>query len=336
MIPINLSNLKTSHQTPFFVVDIFMMILIAINLCWLVFDSLMALAWVEALAAAVLPNATEYYMTQVHPNYIAIDLAFVCVFLLEFVVRWLFAIKDKTYHRWFFYPFVHWYDLLGCIPIGAFRWLRLLRIFSMAYRLQRYGIVDFTNTKAGRFCKKYYHVLVEEVSDRVVENVLQGTRAEVQSGGQLVDKILERAIRSRQQMLAEWLVVRINQIWEDVYQPNQAAFKGYVEATIASAIEQERKASLLESMPVIGPRMVAEINATVSDVVFGVVDQLVTDLGQKDTSHIVEQVSDALSQQLADGNDDFNQVIKDAIIDTIDVLIDQVRLQRWKMLEQQS
>ena len=89
-------------------------------------------------------------------------------------------------------------------------------------------------------------------------------------------------------------------------------------------------------MPVIGPRMVAQINATVSDVVFGVVDQLVTDLGQRDTGQIIDQVSDVLAQQLTDDNDEFNQVIKDAVVDTIDVLIEQVRLQRWKMVEQET
>ena len=52
------------------------------------------------------------------------------------------AIRKQTYPRWYFYPFLHWYDLLGCIPIGSFRMLRLLRLISLTIRLQKMGIID--------------------------------------------------------------------------------------------------------------------------------------------------------------------------------------------------
>ncbi len=90
------------------------------------------------------------------------------------MIRWAVAIARGTYHRWFFYPFVHWYDLLGCIPVGSFRWLRILRVVSLMFRLQKMGVVDFRDTYIGRSVIKYYRILVEEVSDRVVINVLEG------------------------------------------------------------------------------------------------------------------------------------------------------------------
>ena len=49
------------------------------------------------------------------------------IFLVaELVVRWLIAIVQKRYYRWFFFPFVHWYEVLGCAP--QLRALRLLRV----------------------------------------------------------------------------------------------------------------------------------------------------------------------------------------------------------------
>ena len=56
------------------------------------------------------------------------DLAFVVIFLTEFCVRWVAAVVRKTYMRWYFFPFIHWYDLIGCIPLGGARIFRFLRI----------------------------------------------------------------------------------------------------------------------------------------------------------------------------------------------------------------
>ncbi|MEZ5021997.1 MAG: hypothetical protein R2728_01825 [Chitinophagales bacterium] len=80
------------------------------------------------------------------PQFLYYDLVFVGIFVLELSVRWTIAIFRNTYAKWFFYPFIHWYDVLGCIPLSSFRALRLLRVFSMFYRLNRLGIIDMRST----------------------------------------------------------------------------------------------------------------------------------------------------------------------------------------------
>src|SRR5690606_41794798 len=89
---------------------------------------------------------------------------------------WILAIAVRDYPRWYFFPFAHWYDLLGCIPIAGMRFLRILRIFSILYRLKKYAIVDFSNSPVFRFFNFYYEVLLEELSDRIVVKVLSGTQ----------------------------------------------------------------------------------------------------------------------------------------------------------------
>ena len=69
---------------------------------------------------------------EVHENFALYDLAFIAVFLSEFCIRWVAAIIRQTYMRWYFFPFIHWYDLIGCIPLGGARIFRFLRIFSIS------------------------------------------------------------------------------------------------------------------------------------------------------------------------------------------------------------
>ena len=131
----NPAKLRASNETPLFILDFVMLVLIISNLFCLVFDTFFENRIVQDLLFWAFPGFTEFYKSQIHPNFLVYDLIFVSVYLSEFVLRWIIAIRRKTYYRWFFYPFVHWYDLIGCIPVGAFRWLRLLRVFSIVYRL---------------------------------------------------------------------------------------------------------------------------------------------------------------------------------------------------------
>ncbi|MDE2421958.1 MAG: hypothetical protein KGO49_12365 [Gammaproteobacteria bacterium] len=57
--------------------------------------------------------------------------------VIEISVRWLIAIIQQRYFRWFFFPFIRWYEVLGCLPI--LRPLRLFRTFIIAYRLYLLG-----------------------------------------------------------------------------------------------------------------------------------------------------------------------------------------------------
>lgn len=36
--------------------------------------------------------------------------------ITEFFVRWGISIVYKHHKRWFFFPFIHWYEILAIIP----------------------------------------------------------------------------------------------------------------------------------------------------------------------------------------------------------------------------
>jgi len=330
---INIKNLKSSHQIPVMTLDIFMLALVSLNLTWIVFDTLFTSELFRAVLNWISVPFTEFYADKVHPDFVSFDLIFVAIFLTEFSLRWIAAIIAKTYHRWFFYPFIHWYDLIGCIPVGSFRWLRLLRVISILYRLQQYGVIDLTNTAAGRFCNRYYKILVEEVSDRVVENVLSGVQEEVKEGAPVLDTILLDVLLPKKVMIANWLTVKINEICEEVYLPNQGSLKQYVQTTIAQSIASDAKVAALEAMPVLGPKLVNLIEQTVSDLVYQVVNRMLLDAGKQETDQMVSELLDGVIHRLLQPSDGATLAGKEILIEVIDVLKTQVRVQRWRQLE---
>ena len=108
----------------------------------------------------------------------------------ELVVRWLIAIVQKRHYRWFFFPFVHWYEVLGCAP--QLRALRLLRVGVIGYRLHELGYKVLPASWLATI-KFYYQMIMEEISDRVIltaiDNIRTGnSNADGQFGQNIIDK----------------------------------------------------------------------------------------------------------------------------------------------------
>ena len=113
----NLKRLRPNLDGLGFLIDVGMILLVIANLSLILFDWIYRVEAVQSAMETYTPDFYRFYSDSIHANFFEIDLAFVSVYLTEFVIRWAAAIARQTYHRWFFYPFVHWYDLLGCIPV---------------------------------------------------------------------------------------------------------------------------------------------------------------------------------------------------------------------------
>src|SRR6056297_2996636 len=133
---------KRTREALGLVVDVTMLVLIVANLTLIIVDWGFATTFVQGQLQTFTPGVYRWYDQTIHQHFVFYDLLFVSVFVTEILVRWGLAIYRQRYHRWFFYPFVHWYDVLGCIPVGSLRSLRLLRLIAMVPKMQRIGLVD--------------------------------------------------------------------------------------------------------------------------------------------------------------------------------------------------
>ncbi|MCG8670733.1 MAG: hypothetical protein MI867_15075 [Pseudomonadales bacterium] len=331
---VDFQKLRKSHQITYIVVDLTMVGLIMFNLAWIVFDTLFSSQSVQSLLGWAFPDFTVFYRDTIHPDFVAYDMIFVSIFITELLIRWGVAIYQKTYHKWFFYPFVHWYDVLGCIPIGSFRWLRLLRVISILYRLQKYEIIDLSNSYPIRFFKKYFNILVEEVSDRVVVNVLEGVQEEVKTGNPVAGKVMQEVLLPQKQVIIEWLTDKVNDITDTVYPPRREQLRQYIDNVIGESISQDQKVAALEKLPVVGQPITEVIETTVSDVVFSVLDRLVGDVGHEDTDMLVKELADIVLERVMEPSHQLNEAGRDVILEIIEVIKDEVKVQKWKINEQ--
>ncbi|MGC8119424.1 hypothetical protein [Marinobacter sp. VGCF2001] len=331
MLHVNRENLKSSHQLIWFLIDFLMLGLLIINLSFIIWDSIYGFVAVQNLLRDYTPALQAAYHP-IHERFIFYDLIFVSIFLSEFVVRWGYSIKAGIYDRWYFYPFIHWYDLVGCIPVGSLRFLRILRVISIIYRLHQYKIIDFTKTRLFQFVSFYYEAFMEELSDRIVIKVLTGVQEEVKKGSPLFDRIQQDILYPRRAMLADWLSERVALAAQEGYVPNRGALRAYMENRVDEALKQNLELSRLKYLPVVGPTIQDTLENAVGDIVANVIHQILEDLGSTSNHAFVEDIVNVFlpepDHELHEQSR--NDALIQLIVEVVDVIKDQVRVKRWR------
>ena len=312
-------------------IDVLMIVLIFANLALILFDWFFDIARVQAVLLQLSPAFFTFYRDTIHADFTYWDLMFVSVYLTEFVIRWGFAIGRRSYERWFFYPFAHWYDLLGCIPVGSFRWLRVLRLVSLGYRLQRQGIVDFADSWLGKTLLGWYAILVEEISDRVVINVLEGAQRELRTETPLVHRIEREVLRPRKGELVDFVVTTLVSTLERTHHRWRESLGHYIAHLTREALAQTPAGSKLRAIPGAGPRLLETVSAQAEEIGLALADQLIADLRDPANRATLDSIVESILIRAGGDRKVLDRLIRDTLLDLLEQVKEQVAIQQWRL-----
>lgn len=328
-------KLHASKTEGLFWLDIIMLSLVAFNLGWVMFDMAFGYEIFRSLLQAVSPAFDALYATAVHPNFLLYDLIFVTLFLLELTLRWAVAVYRNTYEKWFYYPFIHWYDVLGCIPLSSFRALRLLRVFSLTYRLQQRGIIDVKSSFFYKRLNRYMNIFTEEVSDRVVINVLKGVQDELRTGSPVAERVIREVLLPRQHMIATWMARRLGDLSLQTFERHEADLKRIIDDNLEKALRNNRELKRLKLIPGAGLLIHEVLHASVKDITFETIRGSVHDLSlPENNAGIINDAGNLLLHTLIDVEPGEEQTLDDLVseisIEAIEVLKQEVAVRQWK------
>jgi len=157
--------------------DIIMIIVISIDLFLISLDAILMSSFSSNVAGWLsLTEALSWYKEVLHDPLRTLGGFFTLFLIFELLVRWAIAIKEKIYYRWFFFPFVHWYEVLGCFP--QLRALRLFRVVIIGRRLYQLGYQVLPQPWLNRI-KFYIDLVLEELSDRVILTAIDNYRQQL-------------------------------------------------------------------------------------------------------------------------------------------------------------
>jgi hypothetical protein len=313
------------------IVDLSMMGILIANLSLILFDWIFTVGFFNTLLQDYLPGFFYLYKVNIHEHFQTIDLAFVVIFLSEFILSWIYAIIKGSYSKWFFYPFFHWYDLIGCIPVGSMRFLRVLRIFSILTRLQNIGIIDLKKTAVFAQIKKYYEIIMEEISDRVIINILSSVQDELKDGGEVMDRIIERVVKPRQDVITTWISRRVGHVLSEGVMLRRHQIHNYVKEVVNAGLQNNKDIRTLTHIPVMGKVIAESIEKTISNVINNMIDTILADLGSEKNKVLVHDISNVLMEVLEykDEEENLNRLVTDVAMEVVEEVKKQVKVKKW-------
>jgi len=328
----NLKNLKNNNDQLFwFLFDVFMVSLAITNINLIIFDFIFSYDFSYTFFYNIAPKLTEWYNIKIHQNFIFIDLAFVGVFIVEFILRWIIAVINKEYKKWYFFPFARWYDVLGLIPIGSFRFLRVLRIISIITRLQKMKVINLQESSFYPYVSNLYNIIVEEVSDRVVINVLNGVKEEMDAGGDITHEIVAKVIKPNNEKLVNFTLEKIQIISQQILQENQNDLKDYLFLKIKQAVNENDEMKMIKAVPGLGGIIRKQIDHAIADITYKVIAGIIDDIAYE--NKILNNEINKISLQILEtieNDTDLENIVKSLSFETIEIIKTQVAKKKWQ------
>ncbi len=308
--------------------ETFIVLLVCINLGLILFDSLFVVQPINQALAGWLPELHRRYDTLIHRNFQLIDLGFVAVFILDVLLGWAIALFERRYARWYYYPFAHWYDVLGCIPLSGFRWLRILRVGSLLIRLQRLGLIDMRRWPVYGLIHRYYSLLLEELSDRVMVRLFSRLQQEIGASDDLSRRLLQEVVRPRKERLLDDLSRRLNAMLENGYRDNRGAIEGYVDGLIHQALTNNPEVIRLRRLP-LGDRVVDTLDDALADIAARLLQGAVDGLRGAQFQRLARSLADECFEAWVYQDENTDLALEELLVDVIEVLKQQVLDRRW-------
>lgn len=313
--------------------DIFMMFIIIVNLFCLSANAILMsdfAAWFVPLVQ--LSDLLHFYKTELRPWVIITESWFTSLLIIELLSRWLIAIIIKQHQRWFFFPFVHWYEILAIIP--QLRFLRLLRAGVIAYQLHEHGYQIFPKYwyQQANF---YYNLIMEELTSRIVLTVLSGIRKEL-STSTTHKQLINEIIQHHRQLFAIALADILSETLGRELQKNRDLIAQDIGKIVNKAIEDTPELTqLLRLIPIVGGRIEQQIQSIGQRLGENITQGIIQPFAHPDTTQSLrsyDYIAERISQMPLENNPNIDRLVSSAIFETLDAIQQQVKVKHWQQI----
>jgi len=253
-----------------------------------------------------------------------IDLPFLTLFWIEFVVRWWLALRRRLVAKWFFFPILNWYDLLGLVPLAYFRVFRLLRVVSMYMRLRRSDRSVVGRDVFSRAVAYVSNIITEEVSDRVAVRLLSELREEIEDGTHR--RIVRSTVEPR---LGEVRLLLAGQIRAVLADPKTLdSLRSLLKLNLDAAVDGSQA---LQAVPVPGVILRPLVRATGEVVLDATIEAITATLDSAEGRRALEELASSVVDALAYGPGlaEVEGLAKEVSLHVIDHMKEVVAVKKW-------
>ncbi len=253
-----------------------------------------------------------------------IDLPFLLFFWLEFGARWIIALRERRYPKWFYFPIYNWYDLIGLVPYTQFRVFRLLRAVSIYLRLRRHELSRVGQDTISRAVARVSSIIVEEISDAVAMRILNETQEEIRAG--TAKRIFDETIERKRQDLEDVAISQIREIVNN--EATQGRILAIVRLNLNAAVESS---AALRSIPLPNALVRRIVRTTGNVVLEAMLQGLSSTLKSEEGENAARELARDVVDQLLTGSlrGEFNRMSEEVGLEVIEKVKQAVSVKKW-------
>jgi hypothetical protein len=268
---------------------------------------------------------------QLTDHFWKIDLPFLTLFWIEFLVRWYLALRRRTYAKWFFFPIFNWYDVLGLIPTRHFRIFRLLRAVSMYMRLRRSELSGVGKDVFSRAIEYIANIVTEEVTDRVALRILSELHEEIEDGTHA--RIVRATVEPRRSEIERVVSLQIQELLTDA--DTIESFRALLRLNLANAVE---RAETLQSVPLPQALLRPLVRSAGEIVLDTTIETVTTTVRSKEGHEALRRLASAVVEDLFYGAGlvEIESLAKQVSLQLIDHMKEVVAVKKWAEVEESA
>ena len=219
-----------------------------------------------------------------------LDLFFVAVFAIDFLARWIMAIYNRRYRKWYLFPVTRWFEVFNLLLPHHWAWLRLGRIIPLVVRLRENGFIPGEGILPG-LVRDNATIIAEEISGLVLLQILKQARTVLHTTD--IAELLEKSDKD-EQAIAEIQKIVDTQTQAIAHGMVPAIFPGVADL-VRHSIDKSLEPWLLS--PVGGPLrlIMISIHKSVRD---GLAASMVSDEGRDQMAAIMKRSTQAIFEEM--------------------------------------
>lgn len=257
-----------------------------------------------------------------------LDLPFLAVFVVEFFGRWILSVRRTAHARWFLFPILNWYDLLGIVPVKGLRVFRLFRIASIYMRLQRSELSAVGDDVVSRTVKYFATIISEEISDLVALRILTETQEEIKEGTHR--RIIRSVAAAHREALAAQLASQARELLASDRARGQA--RDFLDSNLERAVDS---AAALRRLPlpdaVLRPLVTAIGQAVFEAIADTLAATLASDEGQEAMRAMIAEAVDGLVLEITEG--ELEELVREISLQVLEHMKEAVAVRKWALPE---
>lgn len=278
----------------------------------------------EEIYPLIKPNYYRHYGLngKYKDEFFKLDLPFFLLFLIEFLVQWWLAIKNRVYVAWFLYPMYHWYDVLGLVPMAEFRFFRLFRVVSMYIILKNSNLTNVGNDIFTRTFAYYTNIIKEELTDMVTVRILSEMQEEIKSGASI--NLVTSAVEARREQFKKLIIENFKKALA-----NPKAIDTMRKLLAEALVKSSNNAATLQMVPsIIKETITKDIGLAIFDSMNEVISsKLIGENGEENMNLLIDNILDDVI--LGSQDSEFNKLSEDMSIEIIENMKKAVSVKKW-------